>query len=92
MLFFSFMMKFTIIFREAHAEMSFLDFLQEYVFLVEEEYDGGGGEVAVVADTVEQVQTFVHTVLKEKTLQLKSRSPKPTAGCLEAYDSVLCEM
>lgn len=79
----------TIVFREAHAEMSFLDFLKEYVFLVEEEYDGGGGEVAVVADTVEQVQTFVHTVLEEKTLQLKSRSNKPTDGCPEAQDVIV---
>lgn len=54
----------TIVFREAHAEMSFLDLLKEHVFLVEEEYNGGGGEVAVVADTVEQVQTLMHSVLK----------------------------
>lgn len=32
--------------------MCFLDLLKEHIFLVEEEYDGGGGEVAVVADTV----------------------------------------
>lgn len=51
-----------IVFREAHAEMSFLDLLNEHIFLVEEEYNGGGGEVAVVADTVEQVQTFVHSI------------------------------
>lgn len=61
----------TIIFREAHAEMSLLDLLKEHVLLVEEEYNGGGGEVAVVADTVEQVQTFVHTILQDK-LVLKS--------------------
>lgn len=46
--------------------MSFLDLLNEHILLVEEEYNGGGGEVAVVADTVEQVQTLVHPVLKEK--------------------------
>ena len=56
----------TIVFGEAHAEVSFLDLLYEHVLLVEEENNGGGGEVAVVADTVEQVQTFVHSVLKQK--------------------------
>lgn len=45
--------------------MGFLDFLHEHVLLVQKEYDGGGGEVAVVADAVEQVQTFVHPVLSE---------------------------
>lgn len=45
----------TIILWEAHAEMCFLDLLNEHVFLVEEEYNGGCGEVAVVADTVEQM-------------------------------------
>lgn len=55
----------TVIFGEAHAEVGFLDFLHEHVLLVQEEYDGGGGEVAVVADAVEQVQTFVHPVLSE---------------------------
>lgn len=56
----------TVIFWEAHVEMSFLDLLNEHIFLVEEEYNGGGCKVAVVADTVEQVQTLVHSVLKEK--------------------------
>ena len=46
--------------------MSFLDLLNEHIFLVEEEYDGGGCEVAVVADTVEQVQTLVHSILKKQ--------------------------
>lgn len=45
--------------------MSLLDLLNEHVFLVEEEYNGGGGEIAVVADAVEQVQAFVHSILKE---------------------------
>lgn len=56
----------TIILWEAHAEMGFLDLLNEHIFLVEEKYDGGGGKVAVIADTVEQVQTLVHSVLKEE--------------------------
>lgn len=56
----------TVVFGEAHAEVGFLDFLHEHVLLVEEEYDGGGGEVAVVADAVEQVQTFVHPVLRSE--------------------------
>lgn len=56
----------TIVLGEAHAQMSFLDLLGEHIFLVEEEYNGGGGKVAVVADTVEQVQTLMHSVLKEK--------------------------
>lgn len=60
----------TVVFREAHAEMSLLDLLGEHIFLVEEEYDGGGGEVTVVADTVEQVQTLVHSVLKDKCVFL----------------------
>lgn len=46
--------------------MSFLDLLNEHIFLVQEKYNGGGGEITVVADTVEQVQTFVHSILKEK--------------------------
>lgn len=55
----------TVVFREAHAEVGFLDLLHEHVLLVEEEYNGSGGEVAVVADAVEQVQTLVHPVLSE---------------------------
>lgn len=66
MLQFVFCDEITIVVREAHAEMSFFDLLKEHIFLVEEEYNGGGREVAVVADTVEQVQTFVHSILKEK--------------------------
>lgn len=54
----------TIILWEAHAEMSFLDLLNEHILLVEEEHNGGGCKVAVVADTVEQVQTLVHPVLR----------------------------
>lgn len=53
----------TIIIREAHAQMSFLDLLQEDVLLVEEEYNGCGSEVTVVTDTVEQVETLMHSVL-----------------------------
>lgn len=59
------LMNLTVVFREAHAEMSLLDLLKKHIFLVEEEYNGGGDEVAVVADTVEQVQTLVHSILKE---------------------------
>lgn len=55
--------KITVVLWEAHAQVSLLDLLQEHVLLVEEEYDGGGCEVAVVADAVEQVQAFVHTIL-----------------------------
>ncbi len=65
----------TIIVREAHAEMSFLDLLKEHIFLVEEEYNGGGGEVAVVANAVKQVQTFVHSILKEKCVCFLSQGP-----------------
>lgn len=46
--------------------MSLLDLLSEHILLVEEEDNGGGSKVAVVADTVEQVQTLVHPVLKDK--------------------------
>lgn len=45
--------------------MCLLDLLNKYIFLVEEEYDGSSSKVAVVADTVEQVETLVHSVLKE---------------------------
>lgn len=55
--------KITVVLWEAHAQVSLLDLLHEHVLLVEEEYDGGGCEVAVVADAVEQVQAFVHTIL-----------------------------
>ena len=54
--------------------MGFLDFLHKYVFLVEEEHNRGGGEVAVVADAVEQVQTFVHPVLREMSSGFFSES------------------
>lgn len=43
--------------------MGLLDLLKEDIFLVEEEYNGSSSEVAVVADTVEQVETLVHSVL-----------------------------
>lgn len=56
----------TIILREAHAEMGLLDLLHEDIFLVEEKYDRGGGKVTVVADTVEQVEGLVHSVLWEE--------------------------
>ena len=46
--------------------MDLLDFLLEKILLVEEEYDGGGGEEPVVADTVEQVKRLMHTVLWRK--------------------------
>ena len=53
----------TIIVGEADAEVRLLDLLQEDVLLVEEEDDRGGGEVAVVADAVEQLKAFMHSVL-----------------------------
>lgn len=43
--------------------MGLLDLLNEDIFLVEEEHNGSSSEVAVVADTVEQVETLVHSVL-----------------------------
>lgn len=39
--------------------------LRENVLLVEEEHNGCGGEVAVIADAVEQVQALVHSVLRK---------------------------
>lgn len=53
----------TIIVREAHVEMGLLDLLDEDILLVKEEYNGGGGEVTVIADAVEQMQTLMHPVL-----------------------------
>lgn len=44
--------------------MGFLNLLNEDIFLVEEEYNGSSSKVAVVADTVEQVETFMHSVLQ----------------------------
>lgn len=58
-----FLDKITVVIWEAHAQVSLLDLLHEHVLLVEEEYDGGGCKVAVVANAVEQVETFVHTIL-----------------------------
>lgn len=55
----------TIILWETHAQMGFLDLLSKHIFLVEEKYDGGGCKVAVIADTVEQVQALMHSILKE---------------------------
>lgn len=54
----------TIVVREADAEMRLFNLLGKNVLLVEEEHDRRGGEVAVVADAVEQVQALVHAVLK----------------------------
>lgn len=53
----------TIVVREADTEVDLLDLLLKKILLVEEEYNGCGGKEPVIADTVEQVQTFVHTVL-----------------------------
>lgn len=50
--------------------MGLLDLLHKDIFLVKEEYDGGGGKVTVVADTVEQVEGLVHSVLWEEIIQL----------------------
>lgn len=44
--------------------MSLFYLLRKNVLLVQEEHDGRGGEVAVVADAVEQVQALVHAVLR----------------------------
>lgn len=54
----------TVVVREADAEVRLFYLLRENVLLVEEEHDGRGGEVAVVADAVEQVQALVHAVLR----------------------------
>lgn len=43
--------------------MGLLNFLGEDIFLVEKEHNGSGSKVAVVADTVEQMETLVHSVL-----------------------------
>lgn len=45
----------TVVVGKADTEMRLLDLLGENILLVEEEHDGRGGEVAVVADAVEQV-------------------------------------
>lgn len=53
----------TIVIGEADAEVCLFDLLGENVLLVEEEHDGCCGEVAMIADAVEQVQALVHSVL-----------------------------
>lgn len=53
----------TIVVREADIEVDMLDFLLEDVLLVEEKHLGGVLEEPVVADTVEQVERLMHTVL-----------------------------
>lgn len=71
--------------------MSLLDLLNEHVFLVEEEYNGGGGKIAVVADAVEQVQAFVHSILKEnffKIIYLLNNN-NPTFGCAKDLRQIL---
>lgn len=53
----------TIVVWEADAEVDLFDLLFKKILLVEEEHNGGGGEEPVVADTVEQVERLMHTVL-----------------------------
>lgn len=43
--------------------MDFLDLLFKEILLVEEKHDGGQCKESVVADTVEQMEGLVHTVL-----------------------------
>lgn len=43
--------------------MHFGDFFLKEIFFIEKQDNGGGGEVLVIADTVEQVKAFVHSVL-----------------------------
>lgn len=43
--------------------MSLLDLLSENIFFVEKKYNRGRGKVAVVTDTVEQVETLMHSIL-----------------------------
>ena len=56
----------TCIFCEANGERWSEDFLLKEILLVEEEDDGGVTEPLVVADRIEQLQTLLHSVLKEK--------------------------
>lgn len=56
----------TVVVRKADAEVRLFNLLEEDVLLVQEEHYGRGGEVAVVADAVEQVQALVHAVLRRK--------------------------
>ena len=54
----------TCIFCEANGEGGSENFLLKEILLVEEEDDGGIAKPLVVADWVEQFQTFLHSVLK----------------------------
>lgn len=83
-----------IIIREAHAEVSLLDLLCEDIFLVEEEYDGGGCEVTVVANTVEQVKTLVHAVHfiilhQHHVVSAEGSNENDTGDPLKAMDPLL---
>ena len=57
-------MRYTLIVRKDLGEGLLLDFLQEEVFLVEEENHGGLHEPLVVQDGVEEPQSLVHPVLR----------------------------
>ena len=50
--------------REANGQRRFFDFLLEEILLVEEEDDGRVREPFVVANRVEQLQTFLHSILQ----------------------------
>lgn len=53
----------TRVFRETYRQGRLPDLLLEQIFLVEEENDGGVREPFIVANGVEQFQTFLHSIL-----------------------------
>ena len=54
----------TRVLRKADCQWRFLDFLLEQIFLVEKEYNRRVSKPLVVADGVEQLHTFHHTILQ----------------------------
>jgi len=66
--------KLTIIFWKTNAQMCFFDLIFKKVFLVQKEHNGGGDEVAMVADAIEEVEAFMHAILSRTHRQLELNS------------------
>ena len=56
----------TCVVREANSERNLLNLLHEQVSLIEKEYNGGVHKVKMIHNVVEQIQTLMHAVLRNK--------------------------